>query len=123
MFQTVGHDIIEYYSQCLDVPLYRQAITGNSANQNLEYSPTDNDEIEDLFLLLSNIKQQHPEIEGVSCGAILSHYQRTRVENVCERLGLTSLTYLWQRGQDELMREMCVAQMDARIIKVAAIGL
>ncbi|RLV95757.1 Diphthine--ammonia ligase [Spathaspora sp. JA1] len=123
MFQTVGHDIIENYSQCLDVPLYRQAIVGGSTNQNLEYCPTINDEIEDLYLLLSRIKQQHPEIEGVSCGAILSHYQRTRVENVCERLQLTSLTYLWQRGQDELMQEMCNAQIDARIIKVAAIGL
>ena len=85
MFQTVGHDVIEYYSQCLDVPLYRQPILGKSTNQNLEYLVTENDEIEDLYKLLSKIVDAHPEIEGVS-GAILSHYQRTRVENVCDRL-------------------------------------
>ncbi|CAX43629.1 endoribonuclease, putative [Candida dubliniensis CD36] len=123
MFQTVGHDVIDYYSQCLDVPLYRQPILGKSANQHLEYSVTENDEIEDLYKLLSKIVDAHPDAEGVSCGAILSHYQRTRVENVCDRLGLTSLTYLWQRNQYDLMKEMCESGLDARIIKVAAIGL
>lgn len=123
MFQTVGHDVIDYYSQCLDVPLYRQEISGKSANQDLEYSITMNDEIEDLYQLLARVKEIHPEVRGVSCGAILSHYQRTRVENVCERLGLVSLTYLWQRDQMELMGEMCANGLDARLIKVAAIGL
>lgn len=123
MFQTVGHDIIEYYGECLDVPLYRQEINGSSKNQRLEYSITEEDEIEDLYLLLKTVKEKHPDVEGVSCGAILSHYQRTRVENVCGRLGLTCLAYLWQRNQLELMGEMCNNQLDARIIKVAAIGL
>ncbi|KAK6457689.1 adenine nucleotide alpha hydrolase [Scheffersomyces xylosifermentans] len=123
MFQTVGHDIIDSYSECLDVPLYRQAITGSSSNQQLEYSITENDEIEDLYKLLLQVKEKHPDLEAVSCGAILSHYQRTRVENVCGRLNLTSLTYLWQRNQEELMQEMISNDLDARLIKVAAIGL
>lgn len=123
MFQTVGHDIIEYYSECVEVPLYRQEINGSSKNQLLEYSITEDDEIEDLYQLLKKVKESHPDIEGVSCGAILSHYQRTRVENVCGRLGMTCLAYLWQRSQLELMGEMCNSQLDARIIKVAAIGL
>ena len=37
--------------------------------------------------------------QGVSCGAILSDYQRLRVEAVCASLGLTCLAYLWQRNQ------------------------
>ncbi|CAH2350630.1 diphthine--ammonia ligase [[Candida] railenensis] len=123
MFQTVGHDIINSYSECLDIPLYREKIVGSSKNQKLEYSLTKEDEIEDLFRLLQRVQRLHPDIEGVSCGAILSHYQRTRVENVCDRLGLTSLTYLWQRNQLELMGEMCQNGLDARIVKVAAIGL
>lgn len=123
MFQTVGHDIIDYYAQCLDVPLYRQAIMGHSKNQLLEYSQTNNDEIEDLYQLIKTIVSKHPDIEGVSCGAILSHYQRTRVENICDRFGLTSMAFLWQRDQDHLLQEMSQSQLDARIIKVAAIGL
>lgn len=123
MFQTVGHDVIEQYQQCLDVPLYRQPITGGSKNQNLEYETTQDDEIEDLYQLLHRIVQAHPDVEGVSCGAILSHYQRTRVEHVCKQLNLTPLAYLWQRDQQQLMGEMCELGLDARLIKVAAIGL
>lgn len=123
MFQTVGHEVIDYYGECLDVPIYRQEIKGKSKNQELEYKITEEDEIEDLFKLISTIKHHHPQVEGVSCGAILSHYQRNRVEDVCERLGLTPLAYLWQRSQPELMQEMILNGLDARLIKVAAIGL
>lgn len=124
MFQTVGHDIIDYYHQCMPtVKLYRHGITGKSSNVALEYLPTVDDEIEDLYALLSTVKLNHPDIEAVSCGAILSHYQRTRVENVCHRLGLTSLAYLWQRDQLQLMQEMCGLELEARLIKVAAVGL
>lgn len=124
MFQTVGHDVIDFYSECLGgIPLFRHAIKGSSSNVQLEYSPTEADEIEDLYELLKKVKESIPEVEAVSCGAILSHYQRTRVENVCDRLGLTSLAYLWQRNQEELMREMCALGLEARLIKVAAVGL
>lgn len=40
MFQTVGHNIINHYGECLGVPVYRQAIHGGSKNQELEYSVT-----------------------------------------------------------------------------------
>lgn len=123
MFQTVGHSVIDYYKECVGVPLYKRAITGSSKNVQLEYVPTATDEIEDLYELLLQVKKAHPDIEGVSCGAILSHYQRTRVENVCDRLGLTSLAYLWQENQSQLMRKMCDAGLDARLVKVAAVGL
>lgn len=134
MFQTVGHDIVAYYDRCTGLPLFRQPIRPNSSkNVELNYTCTENDEIEDLFKLLSDVKEKMPDIEGVSVGAILSSYQRTRVEDVCARLNLTALSYLWQRDQLELMKEMCLmskqdstsdhAKMDARIIKVAAVGL
>lgn len=123
MFQTVGHDVLSLYDKCIGVPMYREPILGKAENQKLEYDKTIKDETEDLFRLLSKVKENHPDVEGVSVGAILSNYQRTRVENVCSRLGLTSLAYLWERNQAELMDEMCLSHMDARIVKVAAIGL
>lgn len=45
------------------------------------YIPSENDEVEDLYELLKEVKEQC-EIEAVSVGAILSDYQRIRVENV-----------------------------------------
>jgi diphthine-ammonia ligase len=123
MYQTVGHDAIHLQAECFPVPFYRDYITGDSIDQSLNYTTTTNDETEDLFRLLSRVKEVQPEIQGVSVGAILSNYQRARVENVCTRLGLTSLAYLWQRDQKELLAEMIEAGLTAVIIKVAAIGV
>lgn len=41
----------------------------------------------------------------------------------CSRLGLVSLSYLWQRDQEELLEEMIRSGMNAILIKVAALGL
>ncbi|ORX92572.1 hypothetical protein K493DRAFT_263323 [Basidiobolus meristosporus CBS 931.73] len=123
MFQTVGHDIIDFYSECMQLPLYRHSITGSSVLQTMDYTVTLNDETEDLLALLSEVKSKHPEVEGVSVGAILSNYQRIRVEHVCSRLGLTSLAYLWRQDQHALLEAMIRANVNAVLIKVAAIGL
>ncbi|KAG9336693.1 hypothetical protein JZ751_003041, partial [Albula glossodonta] len=61
-------------------------------------------------------------VEAVSVGAILSDYQRVRVENVCMRLQLQPLAYLWRRDQETLLREMISSDLHALIIKVAAFG-
>lgn len=38
-------------------------------------------------------------------------------------MGLTSLCYLWQRDQEELLGEMIAGYINAVLIKVAALGL
>jgi len=87
------------------------------------FNGVEGDETEDLFELLCSVKNHHPDVAGVSVGAILSSYQRVRVEHVCQRLSLTPLCYLWQRDQGELLSEMINAGLEAIIIKVAGIGL
>ncbi|KAI0446839.1 hypothetical protein F4803DRAFT_559258 [Xylaria telfairii] len=54
------------------------------------------DETESLVPLLRTILKAHPEANALCTGAILSTYQRTRVESVALRLGLVPLSYLWQ---------------------------
>ncbi|KAH9637441.1 hypothetical protein HF086_012054 [Spodoptera exigua] len=84
MYQTVGHQGIDLYAEAMGLPLYREAITGNAVNQGKNYQPTENDEVEDLYRLLSKVKNDL-DIEAVAVGAILSDYQRIRVENVDEK--------------------------------------
>ncbi|XP_037086605.1 diphthine--ammonia ligase-like [Pollicipes pollicipes] len=122
MYQTVGHSSIHLYAEAMDLPLYRASIKGAAHASDKEYSPTEGDEVEDLHRLLSKIKDD-VNFEAVSVGAILSDYQRVRVENVCSRLGLTSLAYLWRRDQAELLQEMISCQVHAVLVKVAALGL
>eukprot|EP00842_Homolaphlyctis_polyrhiza_P002163 jgi/Hompol1/2948/HPOL_003073-RA len=123
MFQTVGHDIVEHYASCMQLPLFRQEIVHGSISTSANYTPNQNDEVEDLYRLLWRVKDEIPDLEAVSTGAILSNYQRTRVENVCARLGLISLAFLWQGRQEKLLLDMIHSNVDAILIKVAALGL
>ncbi|XP_038128681.1 diphthine--ammonia ligase [Cyprinodon tularosa] len=122
MYQTVGHQAIELYADAMELPLYRRTIRGSSLDTSRNYSVTEGDEVEDLYQLLYQIKEKEA-IEAVSVGAILSDYQRVRVENVCQRLGLQPLAYLWRRDQESLLSEMIASDLNAILIKVAAFGL
>ncbi|KAI5358348.1 Putative diphthamide synthase domain, YjgF/YER057c/UK114 family, RutC-like superfamily [Septoria linicola] len=130
MYQTIGHGVIPLYEQALGLPLYRQEIQGTAAVQDRDYhhSSTE-DETESLLPLLRKVLSAHPEVNAISTGAILSDYQRTRVESVALRLGLTPLSYLWHwptlppQTQTSLLEDMTAVGQDSRIIKVASGGL
>ncbi|KAE9447998.1 hypothetical protein C3L33_20099, partial [Rhododendron williamsianum] len=118
MYQTVATFYLIF------VFLYNCAPEGSFiVHHKLSYSMTPGDEVEDLFILLNEVKRQMPSISAVSSGAIASDYQRLRVENVCSRLGLISLAYLWKQDQSLLLQEMIRKGIVAVIVKVAAIGL
>ncbi|CAO2648833.1 Nn.00g097820.m01.CDS01 [Neocucurbitaria sp. VM-36] len=133
MYQTVGHSVIPLYEQALHIPLFRQEITGKAVNSSRDYGTPqagqEQDETEDLIPLLQSVMQAHPEANAVSTGAILSTYQRTRVESVALRLGLTPLSYLWQYPllppytQTSLLHDMAAVGQEAIIIKTASGGL
>ncbi|BDA44893.1 probable diphthine-ammonia ligase at N-terminal half [Coccomyxa sp. Obi] len=123
MFQTVGHQIISMYAACMGIPLFRRRIQGASVQQDLIYIHTERDEVEDMLQLLAFAKDMHPEIEAVSSGAIASDYQRQRVEHVCARLNLVSLSYMWHQPQSQLYHAMLDSDIKAILIKVAAMGL
>lgn len=116
--------------------------------QTLNYEATEDDETEDLYELLKDVKvkiwtnlhrsvlhqllcydvlfllqAQFPDVTGVSCGTIISNYQRFRVEHTCQRLGLTPLAYLWQRDRGELLAEMLTGGLEAVLVKTAGAGL
>uniref|UniRef100_A0A8C6Z268 Diphthine--ammonia ligase n=1 Tax=Nothoprocta perdicaria TaxID=30464 RepID=A0A8C6Z268_NOTPE len=122
MYQTVGHQAIDLYADAMDLPLYRCFIKGTSVNTGRVYVTCEEDEVEDLYRLLKLVKEKE-RVEGVSVGAILSDYQRIRVEHVCRRLNLQPLAYLWRRNQEILLKEMISSNIQAIIIKVAALGL
>ncbi|KAF2854538.1 adenine nucleotide alpha hydrolases-like protein, partial [Plenodomus tracheiphilus IPT5] len=133
MYQTVGHSVIPLYEQALGIPLFRQEITGKTVNSSRDYATPswkqEQDETEDLVPLLRRVLEAHPESNAVSTGAILSTYQRTRVESVALRLGLTPLSYLWQYPllppytQSSLLHDMSAVGQQAIIIKTASGGL
>ncbi|KAI8962707.1 adenine nucleotide alpha hydrolases-like protein [Daldinia sp. FL1419] len=148
MYQTVGHQVIPLYAQATGLPLFRRPILGTAVDHGISYQDPDGhredeDETESLVPLLRAVLKAHPDVNALCTGAILSTYQRTRVESVALRLGLVPLAYLWQfpelplpftatddqaAGTNEsdgaqLLRDMAVAGLEARIVKVASAGL
>ena len=89
------------------------------------------DETESLIPLLRRVIAAHPSANTVCSGAILSTYQRTRIESVARRLDLIPLSYLWQYPSlptpfprsAGLLDDMHAVGLDARIVKVASGGL
>ncbi|KAH7376492.1 hypothetical protein B0T11DRAFT_21584 [Plectosphaerella cucumerina] len=143
MYQTVGHQLIPLYAAATGLPLYRQPIRGGARDEGRDYdahgpvttTEADVDETESMVPLLRAVIKDHPEANALCAGAILSTYQRTRVESVALRLGLTPLAYLWKfpvlpppgpglpREDAQLLLDMAAAGLDARVIKVASAGL
>lgn len=55
MYQTVGHQGIEYIGKAIGLPLYREPTFGRSCMREKYYSPTKDDEVEDLYRLLAKV--------------------------------------------------------------------
>lgn len=118
MYQTVGHELVPLIAEAMRLPLYRHIIQGGSTEVGSMYVATQGDEVEDLYALLLQVKEAHADVQAVSVGAILSDYQRVRVENVCARLGLACFAFLWRRSQCELLDEIIACGLHAIVTKV-----
>ena len=88
----------------------------------MNYTPAENDEIEDLYDLLAEAKYAFPDMQGVISGATASNYQRLRIENVWSRLSLTSFAPLWKIKPEVLFEEI-TSSMECITVRTAAEGL
>lgn len=142
MYQSVGTTVPPLIAEAMGLPHYSRVIKGRSVEQGAEYgsrerggegSGREGDETEDLTALLKDVlvsrdegsdaQAKHPDATAVASGAILSNYQRLRIEHVCQRLKLTSLAYLWQSEQLPLVARMISSGLEAVLVKVAGVGL
>ncbi|MCK4649733.1 diphthine--ammonia ligase [Candidatus Pacearchaeota archaeon] len=62
-------------------------------------------------------------IEGVVTGAVCSVYQASRVQKICNKLGLECFNPLWQKDQVELLRELIAEKFEVIVVGVAAYPL
>jgi ABC transporter with metal-binding/Fe-S-binding domain ATP-binding protein len=106
MFHSANVHITELISQACGIPLTSMESSGEKEK-----------ELDDLKRALTGIKT-----EGVVVGAVESEYQATRVQRICDELGLIMYAPLWHRDPESLLREM-ITCMDIRMVKVAAAGM
>jgi diphthine-ammonia ligase len=70
MYQTVGHMGIEKLAEAMELPLFRKTTSGITTQKGKDYEPTEDDEVEDLYDLLKQVKVKSPALV-----AQLTHFQ------------------------------------------------
>jgi ABC transporter with metal-binding/Fe-S-binding domain ATP-binding protein len=81
-------------------------------------------EVEPLEAALSALHADLPNgLRGVTAGAVESEFQTSRIQAMCDRLGIDLFAPLWQRDPVDLGHEMLDAGFEIRIVQVAAGGL
>jgi len=80
-------------------------------------------ELEPLETALAELDADLGGLAGVTAGAIESEFQKSRVEAMCDRLGVELFAPLWGRDPRELGEAMLEAGFEIRIVRVAAAGL
>lgn len=106
MYHSINLHMVELISAASEIPLIQQESSGIKEL-----------ELDDLTLALKRVN-----VDGVSVGAIESQYQASRVQKICDSLGLEVYAPLWHRDPEELLNEMAKV-LDIRIVRVAAEGL
>ncbi len=106
MFHYPNIKLIDLFAECAELPLIKAETSGKRG-----------EEIEDLKRVLQEL-----DVEGVVSGAIASTYQKSRIDRICEELGLVSITPLWGKEPLKLLRDFIAAGFEAIITNVAAEG-
>jgi asparagine synthase (glutamine-hydrolysing) len=66
---------------------------------------------------------EHYNIEGIVTGALFSHYQRDRIEKICDELGLKCFSPMWHMPQEKELEVLLSRGIKFCIVKIAADGL
>ncbi len=94
MFHTPNIDLTVLQAEALGLPSIRKVTEGKPEK-----------ELKDLEVAIAHAIDNF-EIEGVATGAVESVYQASRIQRICNSLGLWCVNPLWQRNQKQLLEEV-----------------
>lgn len=106
MFHSVNIHLTDLFAEAVGIPLVRGETSGI---RDLE--------LKDLKDLLAAL-----DVEGIVSGAILSRYQKERIDRICRELNLKSVAPLWLENPTKLLKEMVSLNFETIIVGVYAYG-
>ncbi|WP_321211904.1 TIGR00289 family protein [Methanothermobacter sp. DP] len=110
MYHVPNIKLTSLLAEALGIPLIESRTEG-----------VEEKEVEDLAETLSMLKERG--VDAVYSGALYSEYQRSRIDEVCRRLGLKSMAPLWHRDPIDYMEEVVDLGFRVMVTAVAAEGL
>ncbi|MDR2623351.1 MAG: TIGR00289 family protein [Methanobrevibacter sp.] len=110
MFHVPNIDLSGLIAEALDIPHITVTTDGKKE-----------EELTDLEKGL--IKLKNKGVESIYSGALFSTYQKTRIDCLCEDVGLKSIAPLWHTDPEEYMRNIVNLGFKVIITEVSAEGL
>jgi diphthine-ammonia ligase len=108
MFHTANINLTQLQSEAMGIPLIIVKTQGEKEK-----------ELIDLKNAIKKAKQLF-KITGIATGAIESVYQATRIQKICDELGLWCFNPLWQKDQVELLNKLLENKFEVIIAGVFA---
>ena len=94
MFHTPSILMVEKQAKSMGIPLIMQQTRGKKES-----------ELKDLEKAIEFAVKKY-KIEGIVTGAVGSVYQSSRIQKICNKLGLECFNPLWQKDQVELLEDL-----------------
>ncbi|MGL4670095.1 MAG: TIGR00289 family protein [Methanobacteriaceae archaeon] len=110
MFHVPNIHITGLISQAIDIPIITKRTSGLKEK-----------ELDDLKSTLIELKELGVEL--IYSGALFSNYQKSRIDKLCNEIGLISKAPLWNINEEEYMEEIIDLGFEVIIIGVYAEGL
>ena len=110
MFHVPNIHITDLLSEALDIPIISAETDGIKE-----------EELKDLKREFENLKSLG--IEAIYTGALFSVYQKSRIEKLCDEVGLKAISPYWHVDELEYMRKIVSLGFKIVICGVAAWGL
>ena len=110
MFHVPNIHITELSSEAMEIPLIKAKTHG-----------VKEEELDDLKVVLKDLKKKG--VEAIFAGALASEYQKSRIDKLCDDIGLISKAPLWHVDPKEYMEEIINLGFEVIIISVSAEGL
>jgi len=79
-------------------------------------------ELKDLETAIKLAKDKY-HVGGIASGAIASNYQKSRIESICKKLNLKSITPLWNKDEITYLQELIKSNFKVIITGIAAYPL
>jgi len=111
MFHTPSIIRVENQAEVMNIPLVLGGTKGEKEK-----------ELADLENVIKSAVEKY-KIKGIVTGAVESVYQASRVQKICNRLGIECFNPLWQKDQEELLENLIREGFEVIVVGVFAYPL
>ncbi|NHX36374.1 diphthine--ammonia ligase [Halolamina sp. R1-12] len=124
MYHTPATHLAGLAAESIGLPLVEVEPEAFGADDVVDAGAQGDAELEPLEAALEQLADEPGfDLTGVTAGAVESEFQTSRIEGLCDRLGIDLFAPLWQRDPVTLAEEMLEAGFEIKIVQVAAAGL